>query len=48
MEKFILELEIPKEMLPFLDHNDTDIKLKQSALFLYSYIHNLTISCVNF
>jgi len=44
MEMIKFEMEITKEMLPFVQINDSDVKFKQQALLLYPYIENLTIS----
>ena len=44
MEMIKFEMDITKEMLPFVKITDSDVKLKQQALLLYPYIENLTIS----
>ena len=44
MEMIKFEMDITKEMLPFVQVCDSEVKLKQQALLLYPYIENLTIS----
>ena len=44
MEIIKFEMDITREMLPFVQINDSSVKLKQQALLLYPYIENLTIS----
>ena len=44
MEMTRVEIDIPKDMMPFVTTNNTDIQLKRNALILYPYIENRTIS----
>jgi len=44
MEMIKIEIDVPKEMLPFIEMENADMKLKRSALFLHLYIKNQTIS----
>jgi len=44
MEMTKIEIGIPKEMLQFIEVENTDMELKRNALFLHLYINNQTIS----
>jgi len=44
MEMIKIEIDVPKEMLPFIEVENADMKLKRNALFLHLYINNQTIS----
>jgi len=44
MEMIKIEIDVPKEMLPFIEVENEDMKLKRNALFLHLYIKNQTIS----
>lgn len=44
MEMTKVEINIPKDMKPFVITKDADIQLKRNALLLYPYIENNTIS----
>ena len=44
MEYTTIELEIPKEMQPYIGGNNTEVNLKRNAVLLYPYIVNKTIS----
>ena len=44
METMTVEINIPKEMIPFVVTRDENIMLKRNALLLYPYIENNTIS----
>ena len=44
MEMAKIEMDVPKEMLPFIEMENTDMKLKRSALLLHLYVNNQTIS----
>ena len=44
MEMTTVEINVPKDMKPFIATKDTDTELKRNALLLYPYIENNTIS----
>lgn len=44
MEMTKVEINVPKDMKPFVVTKDADVQLKRNALLLYPYIENNTIS----
>ena len=44
MEIIRFEIAVPKEMVPFINVQDTESELKRNALLIYPHIKNLTIS----
>ena len=44
MEMIKIEIDVPKGILPFMEMESADMKLKRNALLLHLYINNQTIS----
>jgi len=44
MEMIKVEIDVPKDMIPFVVTKDADVQLKRNALLLYPFIQNNTIS----
>ena len=44
MEMAMVEINVPKDMIPFVAVKDAEGQIKRNALLLYQYIANNTIS----
>ena len=44
MEMTTIEIDVPKEILPLIEMESEEMKLKRKALLLHLYINNETIS----